>query len=418
MGAPRDRIRTVIIHATSVPTGWPRVAVDTVRGRLALDWSWVPASWRRRRGVRFVLGNEYERLSYIVDWREAWSANPRLDVTLLDVNDEVAMLAAGRRIRSADLVVVLHSAAGDNLRRVRRLEGRLAARRGPLVVFFGNEFAGMREKIAFANATGAEFIGSQLSPAAGQWLYEETGATVLHAPQALNPAIYRPLGIPRTIDVGFRGDLYEHAFALGDLERTRILERFRTGALDLGISVDMEYQRVERRAWNLLLNRWNGIVGAESGTYFLERDDHTRDAVVAHLQEHPEATFDEVYERFFRDLKPLVSGKTVSSRHFEPAGSLTCQLLLEGDYSGALVAGEHYLPIARDHSNLGEVIAALRDPRRRRELTEAARQHVMERHTYDRRVESVVEAVSRRREATVQARVDSGAAFEARDRTG
>ena len=39
-----------------------------------------------------------------------------------------------------------------------------------------------------------------------------------------------------------------------------------------------------------------GVIGAESGTYYLERTDHTVNAVKAWLRTYPKATFEEVFE--------------------------------------------------------------------------------------------------------------------------
>jgi len=75
----------VIFHASSVPSGRRRVLVDTVRTRLGFSESWVPASLRDGRRVRYLLGNQYRTLSYIVDWREAWESSPDIDPVLVDV---------------------------------------------------------------------------------------------------------------------------------------------------------------------------------------------------------------------------------------------------------------------------------------------------------------------------------------------
>ena len=96
----------------------------------------------------------YSSLSYVNDWRDAFADSPRLSADLCNINDLLDMPRFMRRIRDYDLVVVLHSAAGDSMRQVRRATAALDNRRGPLVVFFGNEYAGMTEKIGFARDVG------------------------------------------------------------------------------------------------------------------------------------------------------------------------------------------------------------------------------------------------------------------------
>src|SRR5260370_16703943 len=79
-----------------------------------------------------------------------------------NISELIDFPRALRRIREYELVVVLHSAAGDNLEPVRRASAGLQRRRGPLFVFFGNEYDRMPEKIGFARDVGAEFIASLL----------------------------------------------------------------------------------------------------------------------------------------------------------------------------------------------------------------------------------------------------------------
>jgi Glycosyl transferases group 1 len=389
----RGKPRALIFHATSVPSGHQRVLADTVRARLGYDDSWVPAWLRSDRRVRYLLGNQYRTLSYIVDWREAWEASPDLDPVLVDVNDALAMARAPRQVRDADLVVVLHSAAGDNLGRIRRLETALQRRRAPLLLFFGNEYMGMTEKIGFARSVGAEFIGSQLQLESARWLYAEGEATVVAIPQALNPRIYRQLGRPRDADIGFRGDFYDHAYALGDAERISILREVEALGPEIGLTIDIEYGRVEREAWNKLLNGWLGIAGAESGTYFLERDDDTRNRVIEFLRLQPKTEWAEVYARFFEGRPVEHSGKAISSRHFEALGTETVQVLVEGCYNGILEPDLHYLAVRRDLGNLEEVLRRFSDQTLRREIARRGRELALSAHTYTHRVRSAVEAV-------------------------
>jgi spore maturation protein CgeB len=81
-----------------------------------------------------------------------------------------------------------------------------------------------------------------------------------------------------------------------------------------------------------------------------------------------------------------VSGKAISSRHFEPIGTKTCQLLLEGNYNDILTAGEHYIPIRKDYSNLTDALGKFMDDDYRRAITERAYEYVMSNHTHNHRI--------------------------------
>jgi hypothetical protein len=335
----------------------------------------------------------YGTLSYVLDWKAAFCQAPDLEVDLCNVNDRLEYARKLRRIGDYPLVVVLHSAAGDNLDLLRRATPAFQARRGKLLLFVANEYNLMPDKIGFARDVQADYIASQLPEAAARWLYAEcTASRILPAPAALNEAVYRATGAARSIDVGFRGDLY--GLALGDVDRTLALELFREHGPAWGLATDIRYARCPPAQWGEFLNRCRAVVGAESGTAYLERDDRTQRAVAAFLRERPGASFAEVFDRFFRDYRGPVSGKAISSRHFEPVGTGTCQILVEGHYNGILDAGEHYIALRRDLSNVTDVLARFRDEAHRGAMARRTREFVLDGHTYRHRVNALLDVLA------------------------
>lgn len=388
-----ERIKTVVFFSSNA-THWRRIFADTLVGAFHLHPTLIPRSWRSHRHARFLFEEEYRVISTYPDWKEAFEASPRLAPEFFNVNNLLEYRAGLRKLKTYPLAVILHSAAWDDLAWLRLTQNRFEERRAKLLIFFGNEYREMSMKIAFARAIGAEFIASQLPMGAAQWLYAGCGARVLPAPQALNPVLYRPSDGPRPIDVGFRGDLYADLYALGDIERTTILRYFDEQAERLGLTKDIAFTRLPREQWSEFLGQCKGIVGAESGTAFLERDDRTQQAVNRYVKDHPAATFEEVHARFYRDYANPVSGKAVSSRHFESIGTQTCQLLVEGFYNGILKADEHYIAIKKDLSNIQEAVRRFKDEGYRRAMVQRAYEYVMHGHTYAHRVESLVSAMA------------------------
>ncbi|MGH7322963.1 MAG: glycosyltransferase family protein [Candidatus Rokuibacteriota bacterium] len=387
----RDGLRTLLLHATGAPR-WSRVVVDTLTGGRRLPTWLFPHAWRRSRYVRFVTEPGYSALSYVLDWKEAFCQAPALRVDPCNVTNLAEFRAGLRRLAEYDLVIILHSAAGDCLTPLRWATRWFQGRRGALVMFPGNEYASMRDKIAFARAVRAEYIASQLPLDAATWLYAQCeGSRVLSVPGALNPAVYRPGPRPRPIDIGFRGDLY--GISLGDVERTQFLRRVQADGQRWGVATDIAFERVPRDAWGAFLNACKGIVGAEGGTYYLERDDRTQRAVARYLRWRPGAPFEDIYDRFFAKRSVTVSGKAISARHFEPVGTKTCQLLLEGRYSDLLVPDEHYIAVTRDLANLDDAVARFRDATYRQAMVERTYQYVLDQHTYRHRVDAVLTAV-------------------------
>jgi spore maturation protein CgeB len=88
-----------------------------------------------------------------------------------------------------------------------------------------------------------------------------------------------------------------------------------------------------------------------------------------------------------------VSGKSISSRHFEAIGTKTCQVLIEGHYNGILKAGEHYIPVRSDLSDIDEAVRALQDQSLCREIADRTYELAMSSHTYDHRVADVLARV-------------------------
>lgn len=393
----RNRVPTLLIYATGMPR-WERIIVDTLVGglRLTKGLKWlansVPPDWHQNRYLRSLLSDAYSVLSYVRDWQEAFCQSPLLAITTCNLNNFLELRRELRRIRSYELVVILHSAAGDNLDTLLRSVDSLRDRKGQLLIFFGNEYNLMPEKIGFANGVRAEFLASQLPPQAATWLYADCAESrVLHAPPALNPYLYRPGSGPRPIDIGFRGDAYR--LSLGDVERTNLITTFKERGVQWGLATDIEFVRYHRSKWTDFLRRSKGIVGAESGTYYLERDDRTQLAVQEYMGRVPNASFEEVFNRFFKGYQNPVSGKAISSRHFEPIGTKTCQVLLEGGYNGILNADEHYVAIKKDYSNLGDAVARFKDESYRHQMVERTYQYVMDQHTYRHRVDALLKAM-------------------------
>lgn len=385
-------IKTLLLEANG--THWTAVAAETVvRGVLGIRAE-LPERYARIAWLRRAIGRRYESASYMDDWKDAFCASPSLDVDVCNVTDLAAFARARRALAEFPLVVVLHSAAGDRMSLLLRTLPWFQRRRGRLAVFIGNEYDLMAEKIRFLRESGADYICSQLPLDTARWVYAEcTGARVLPMAHALNPQAYQPAGGSRSIDVGFIGDLYERL--IGDTERTDIVRFFEARGEEFGLRCVIRSQRMRRAEWAAFLNECRGVIGAESGTYYLDRHGRILQSAKAYLAEHPRATFAQVFEACYRSAAGYVSGKAISSRHFEPIGTKTCQILVEGRYNDILEAGRHYIAVKRDLSDIGEAIRRFTDAAYRRQVVEDAYDHVLSAHTYAHRVKALVDEVSR-----------------------
>ncbi len=394
----KDRLRVLYLDANGV--GSQVILADTLlRGVFGYKDGDQPPRWLRHKpsvtSLFGLLRDFNAGLSYAADWRDAFAGSPDLDVEICNINNLIHFGRCLIGIKKYDLIVVSHAAAGDDMTLLQRVAHRFHRRRSPMVVFIGNEYDLLDEKIGFLRETGCEYVCTQLPVTAGHYLYGEcSGTRIVDMPHALNPKHYFPIpDACRDIDIGFIGDIYWPF--IGDRDRTDVIEWFEQHGTGRGLRCDIRKARVPRDAWNQFLNRCKALIGAESGTNYLnDRGRLLAQARTYNLFDNRSASFDEVFDRFFRDQTAGVSGKCISSRHFEPIGTKTCQILLEGDYNGILEADRHYIAIRKDFSNIDDVIERFQDASFRSRMIEETYDYVLAEHTYAHRVQHLLRIVT------------------------
>lgn len=391
----RERIKTLLIYADRA--GWKATAKDTlVHGVLGVSQDYSPngiISYIPGLNKFLKTNNWYDRLSYVNDWKDAFQHSPLLHLETCTINNLVEFRHFKRALREYPLVIILHSATGDNMSVLLKTRAWFSDRRGKLLVFIGNEYNLLQDKIRFLNDVGADYIGTQLPLKAAIWLYNQChGLEIIEAPHALNPKIYRCIpDVRKSVDVGFRGLIYPRW--IGDLERTSIISYFQNRCHIHELSCDIRTEKVTRNEWARLLNTFKAVVGAEAGTYYLQRSDELINKVAKFEKANPNVSFAEIYNLYFSGLDPMISGKCISSRHFEPIGTKTCQILVEGEYNGILKADEHFISVKKDLSNINDAIQRFKDVSYRERMVENTLQYVMDCHTYDKRVNEILKKV-------------------------
>jgi hypothetical protein len=200
----------------------------------------------------------------------------------------------------------------------------------------------------------------------------------------------------RPVDVGYRA--WEGAPWLGrhGMLKRRVGEVFAEAAPRRGLTTDISMDDADvlnGDDWFRFLARCRYTVGVEGGATVLDVTGDLKLRTEAYLAEHPDAGFDEVEAACFPGEDGKLALLAISPRHLEACATRTCQILIEGSYSGALEAGRHYLPLKRDFSNLDQVLDTMGDEGRRAELTEAAYRDVVAsgRYSYEGFVRQVEE---------------------------
>lgn len=385
------------------------------------------------------------RLSYFDDWLDAFTAAPGFRATSLNICSRGARRELRRQLTQAEFIVLLHSTNADTTIYLEPLIAELQRRRGILLSFVGNEVnlpgspvSARRQLFA---AIEPDFIATQLPLEAGKFLFGDLARRdVIALPHALNPRFFSPRSVPaeRPIDIGVRAVRYiPH---LGDNDRNRIHDFFARHDFDPSLSVDIGSQRLDRPAWADFLNRCKSTVSSEAGSWYLERDDETVEKIRRYLTERSAGSgllipndsalrrlghklpwrlraglkqilsrgpvrhesmvnealpYEEIFERFFnsRPRCPVYS-KCISSRHFDAIGTKTVQIMFPGRFNGILDADRHYLALARDFSNLQDVIQRFSDPTYRQEMVDRTHAYVMAEHTYQSRLAALHDIVT------------------------
>lgn len=348
---------------------------------------------RIRLLLLYAQSDENKTLSYQHSWPRAFLSDSRFDCTTINASvvgkpARARAMAAARTVR-CDAIVLLHSVFSNASMLQGRLREIVERRPEPKVLFLGNEYKLLPEKVAFAAELGVGLLISLLSSPEARSLYRgRLGCEVAYIPNApLDPELFRPV-VPeeeRRVEIGYRA--YENPWYLGHQERRLLADAFLAAAPRLGLSVDItldDGSRLDERGWAAFLNRCSGQLGSEAGGDYFDIDDGLRRSVVGFLAEHPDATFDEVYERFFRGIRHPVSGRALSGRMVEAAGTRTAQLLIEGHYGGIFQPDVHYIPLRCDLSNVDEAVAKFRDDAFRREIVDNAYRVAHEQMTFPR----------------------------------
>jgi hypothetical protein len=185
----------------------------------------------------------------------------------------------------------------------------------------------------------------------------------------------------RRIDVGYRARRLPVWLGRLAEEKWKIAERFAADAPAWGLSVDVscrEEDRLYGEAWIDFIGHSRAMLGVESGASVVDFDGSLEASIRAWRVQHPDTTDDELHARFLSAAEGNVRMNIISPRCFEAAALGTLMVLYPGAYSGILEAWRHYVPLEKDHSNMAEVVAAIRDRDAWERITGHARREVAE----------------------------------------
>ena len=326
---------------------------------------------------------------YYKDWLKAFLEYENIEVDLY-VTNKMGIIDSFRLIQKKyDLIVLLPSVYSNGLRLPKILRFLLfKIRKSPCAVFFVNEYKHAQRKINFINKFEIEYIVSQMPLDIANWLYSETKAKVISLPPALSSIEYDNIKEfeNRKIDLGTR--LHNVPFYLGSKDKFKVLEFAQCLSDDFVVDVKMtKGYEFKGNEWLEFLGDCKFTIAAQAGTSYLEKDDTSMKLIKKYLQNNADATFDEVYERFFKNYSHQISGQCITPRHFEAIKVKTCQILIEGRYNDILTPNVHYIELKNDLSNIDNVVEKMNDTEFCKSIIENAYTYVLDKHTYNNRIQ-------------------------------
>jgi hypothetical protein len=285
-------------------------------------------------------------------------------------------------------VIVFHYSV--ILAQVGRAPGNLTAHckgfRGLKVVLIQDEYRWINDTVRAAVDLNICVIFTVVNSEMIDVIYGHPGLSKVRKEQTLTGFVPEQLlkrSVPpfsqRSIDVGYRGRSVP--FWLGGFaqEKRRIGERFEQDARRYELTTDIssdEKSRLYGRRWIDFLTRCKAVLGTESGASICDFTGDIQRRVDSYVADCPNATFEDVQREILTkyDGKHLIN--VISPRCFEAAALRTLMILYPGEYSGLLEPWRHYVPLAKDHSNMAEVVSVLKSPEQAQQIIDAAYREV------------------------------------------
>ncbi|MGD8813721.1 MAG: hypothetical protein PVI78_04515 [Anaerolineales bacterium] len=215
----------------------------------------------------------------------------------------------------------------------------------------------------------------------------------------------------RPIDIGYRTKPPRFWLGRHGTLKSEMAVPFQEKAPKRGLQVDISTRKQDTILgddWYRFLLRCKYTIGVEGGATILDRDGMIKTRTNLYLAKHPDASFEEAEAACFPDAEGSLSLYALSPRHLEACATRTCQILVEGEYNGALRPGDHYIELKRDLSNVDQVLDLIKQDRLRQRITETAHKEIVQsgRYSYKSFVEFVVQQSLRDRALASEARSD------------
>jgi hypothetical protein len=183
----------------------------------------------------------------------------------------------------------------------------------------------------------------------------------------------------RDVDVAYRARKVPYWLGSFAMEKWSIGRRFERDASRFQLACDIssdESGRLYGANWIRFLSGAKAVLGTESGASVCDFSGELRARVEAAVDRDKEIEFEAIRQEILGESDGPIVIHVVSPRMFEAAALRTLMINYPGEYSGCLTPWRHYVPLEKDHSNIAEVVAVIRDPGRAKQIIDAAYREV------------------------------------------
>jgi hypothetical protein len=165
------------------------------------------------------------------------------------------------------------------------------------------------------------------------------------------------------------------------------------------IKADIECDDVKRinnsLEWYNFLLSGRATLGTESGANIFDWDGTLKETIKNYCQANPKASYEEVAKIFLGEDGKILMNQ-ISPKVFQAIICRTALVLYEGNYSGVLLPGKHYIALRKDFKNIEEVIKSLQDLNCLKQMTTNAYNDIIKSEKYSykffiREVEKIID---------------------------
>ncbi|WP_422365634.1 hypothetical protein [Pelagibius sp.] len=326
----------------------------------------------KKKTILMLYGEQFRFIGTIGAHLEAFKAYSQHDVLQLD---SIALSAIDLDLNGFDCIVLHYSLIVSQPRHIKEdVRQELREYKGPKLLFIQDEMRWVDATSAAIRDLDITTVFTVVNKDVIRKIYRDPWMNKVRFEQTLTgfvPEDLTKIAVPtyqdRRIDVSYRARRLPGWCGAFGQEKWIIGARFADEAVDFGLKCDIsttERDRIYGEKWVEFVANSKATLGTESGSSFIDFSGNVAPAVDAFEAAHPKASFDEVRDGFLEGRDGEIVIHVISPRCFEAAALRTLMIMYEGEYSGALTANRHYVALKRDHSNMEDVVAVLRDPKR------------------------------------------------------